>query len=109
MATLSPAQAKITGATVTMVAASGGGDKVKPNSRTALLVKNGDASSKTVTVAVPGNTKQGQPIPDVAVVVAAGAMALIGPFDADLGDDTDRLVHISYSAVTSVTVAAVSV
>jgi hypothetical protein len=109
MATLTPVQAKITGAGVTMVAASGGGDKIRADGHTALLVKNSDASSKTVTVAVPGNTQFGQAEPDVPIVMAAGAMTLIGPFPAALSDDTDRLVHITYSAVTSVTVVAVAV
>ena len=109
MATLAYQQSAIGGAAVTMAAASGGGDKVAPNKRGALLVTNGDASSKTVTIAVPGNTKYGQANPDVAVVVAAGVTKLIGPFASDLADPTDGKVAITYSAVTSVTVAAVSI
>lgn len=108
MATLSYQKARIGGGTVTMAAANGGGDKVAPNPRGALLVHNGDGSSKTVTVVVPGNTKFGQANPDVAVSVPAGADRLIGPFPSDLAGD-DGLVAITYSAVTSVTVAAVSI
>jgi hypothetical protein len=40
---------------------------------TFLVVKNGSASPSTVTIVVPGNTTYGQPQPDPAIVVAAGA------------------------------------
>lgn len=109
MATLTYQQAAATGATVTMAAASVGGDKVRPNSNGAVLVRNADASPHTVTVVVPGNTKYGQADPDVAVVVAAGAFKLIGPLPQDLADPTDGLVAFTYDGVTSVTIAAVSI
>lgn len=108
MSTLNYQNAKIEGTAVTMAAASAGGDKVPPNLNGALMVVNGDAAAKTVTVVVPGNTKYGQADPDVTVTVPAGATALVGPFPQDLAD-VDGLVAITYSAVTSVTVAAVSI
>lgn len=110
MATLTPVQAKIAGNIVTMAAASGGGDKVGAGEDTAILVTNGGGGSINVTIAVPGNTEFGQAEPDVVVAVAAGATKLIGPFPAALEDRaTDRLVHISYSGVSSVTVAALKI
>ena len=109
MAALAYQSSVIAGKTVAMAAASGGGDTVPPNEQGALLVLNGDASPKTVTVVVPGNTRFGQADPDVAVTVAAGAYKLIGPFPQELADDADGLVHITYSAVTSVTVAAIPI
>ena len=109
MTNLSYQSAKIGGTPVTLAAATAGGDTVQPNSRGALLVQNGSGASVTVTVAVPGNTKYGQPEPDVAVTVAAGAYELIGPFPQDLGDPADGLVHVTYSAAASVNVAAVQI
>lgn len=110
MATLIPAQAKIAGTTVTMAAASAGGDAVNGDDNVAILVTNGSASSITVTVTVPGNTRFGQAEPDVTVAVAAGASSLIGPLVDELEDRaTDRLVHIGYSAAASVTVAALKI
>lgn len=106
MANLAYQKSKTTGQAITMAAAGGSGDLLQPNERGALLVRNADATSKTVTVAVPG-TEYGQERPDIAVVVAAGEFALIGPLPADLGDLTDGKVHVTYSATTSVTVAAV--
>lgn len=109
MATLPTQSAKVAGTAVTMAAASGGGDKVDAGQHTALLVTNGSGGSINVTVAVPGNTKYGVAEPDLVVAVAAGATKLIGPLPVDLEDDTDRLIHVSYSAATSVTVAAIEI
>lgn len=110
MATLTAVQATLTGAAVTMAAASAGGDKVNGDDDVAILVTNGSGSSITVTIAVPGNTRFGQAEPDIAVTVAAGATKLIGPLVDALEDAaTDRLVAITYSAVTSVTVAALKI
>lgn len=105
MAQLSHQQIQVTGTEATYAAASGGGDTVEPGEDVFLHVKNGDASDKTVTVAVPG-TEYGQNRPDIAVVVTAGEQRFIGPLPRDLADSSDDLVHITYSATTSVTVAA---
>lgn len=109
MATLTYQLASIAGGAYAAVAASAGGDKVAPSDRGALLVLNGSGAPITVTVATPGNTKYGQAIPDIPVTVPATGARLIGPFPADLADPTDGLVAITYSAVTTVTVAAVQV
>lgn len=109
MATLTYQTASIAGAAYATVAAAAGGDKVAPNDRGAVLVTNGSGSPITVTVAVPGNTKYGQAAPDVPVTVPASGSRLIGPFPSDLADPTDGLVAITYSAVTTVTVAAIQV
>lgn len=109
MATLAYQRAAIGGTTLTMAAASGGGDKVAPDNDGLVLVTNGGGGSITVTVAVPGNTKYGGAEPDVAVAVGAGVSKLIGPFPQDLADPADGLVALTYSGVTSVTVAAITV
>lgn len=109
MATLSYQRAAISGTALTMASAAGGGDKVRPSQSGLVLVTNGGVGSITVTVAVPGNTRYGGAEPDVAVSVAAGASKLIGPFPNDLADPSDGLVALTYSGVTSVTVAAIAV
>lgn len=108
MALLGYQKPKFAGTTVNFVAASSGGDKVPANGRGCVLVKNADASAKTVTIAVPGNTEYGQAKPDFTVTVPAGATVAIGPFPSDLKDDTDALVHLTYSAVTALTIAAIN-
>lgn len=107
MAVLNLQQAAVTGTALTFSAAAGGGDSFLPGDRTILLVRNSDASSKTVTVVVPG-TKYGQALPDITLSVAAGATAAFGPFPPDLAG-TAGYVDVLYSAVTSVTVALVGV
>jgi hypothetical protein len=106
MALLTPQTAAVTGTVLTMAAASGGGDTIVGGSTTFLLVRNGDASSKTVTVVRPGTT-YGTADPDIEVVVTAGNIAIIGPIPSEFADPTDGYVDVTYSAVTSVTVAAV--
>lgn len=103
MATLTSQRPTVTGAALTMQAAAGGGDKAKPGAF--VLVTNGGVGSITVTVAVPG-TEYGQARADIPVTVAAGASKMIGPLPSDLRG-TDGLVALTYSGVTSVTVAAI--
>lgn len=108
MGQLAYQQAKIAGTALTYAAAGAGGDTVTPNDHGAVLVRNGSGASVNVTIAVPGNTRFGQPEPDVIVAVPAGADAAVGPFPSVLSD-TDGLVHLSYSSAASVTVAAVQI
>lgn len=108
MATLTAAQAGIAGVDPGFVAASGGGDKVAPNSHGAIIVRNGGGSSITVTIAWPGNSKYGVANPDPTVAVPAGEERLIALKGSDLAD-TDGLIAISYSGVSSVTVAAITI
>jgi hypothetical protein len=98
------------GVTLTFSAAAGGGDTVRCGDRVYLIVRNGDASSKTVTVDVPGLTAVGAAQPDASVVIAAGAQAIIGPIDAVFAQPgtSPATANITYSAVTSVTVAVIS-
>lgn len=110
MANLAYQQAKVGGTPLTFAAASAGGDVVPPAENGILLVNNASAATVTVTVVVPGNTQWGQAQPDIAVAVAAGKVAAIGPLPVGLADRaTDSLVHVTYSATASVTVAAVTI
>lgn len=106
MALLATQKLQITGTAPTYTSAAGGGDTVKAGPRTVLHVVNGDASPHTATVVVPG-TRFGQALADVAVAVPAGEERFIGPLTSDLA--TNGVVSITYDAVTSVTVAALSV
>lgn len=90
-------QAQITGAVATPTAAASGGDTFKPGNVT-YTVRNEHATlPRTVTIAVPGNTKYGQANPDIEVVVAALTSKAFGPFPDDLADPADGLVHVTYS------------
>lgn len=107
MAALSTTVAPLTGGTVTFTAAAGGGDTCQTGAGVLLLVKNGDSSDHTVTLATPG-TVNGLAIADRAVVVAAGAEVAI-PITSDYRDPSTGRCAITYDGVTSVTVAVVRV
>lgn len=103
MALLTYQQPTLAGTTITYAAAAGGGDTLGYTPTGVLRVKNGGGSPITVTVVTPGNTKYGQADPDIPVSVAAAGEKAIGPFPAELA--VDGIVSVTYSGVTSVTVA----
>lgn len=106
MALLTAQPLNVVGVKPTFAAAAALGDTLKPGANQVLIVTNGDASAKTVTLVRPG-TEYGQANADVAKVIPAGETwyFLVPPEFAD----TDGLIDITYSAVTSVTVAVVRV
>lgn len=97
-----------TGTTLTFAAAAVGGDKCPVGTNVLLLVRNDSASSVTVTLDATGLVFNGLAVPDTAVVVAAGAEAVV-PVSDHYRASADGLAAITYSAVTTVTVAALSV
>lgn len=110
MATLLAQQANVSGVAITYAAASGGGDKFGPSPRRHFRVKNGSGGAITVTIVVPGTTKYALAQPDITASVGAGAEYCFGPFPDDLGDPADNgLISVTYSGVTSLTVAVVDV
>jgi hypothetical protein len=104
MATLTTQEVTLGGLNPVQTAASAGGDKFTPSNDTYVRIRNTDASPKTVTFVTPREAVPGVAEADVAIVVPAGEDRLVGPFPAGtFGDPTDGLVHVTYSAVTSVT------
>lgn len=106
MALLTTQPIQITGTAPSYAAAAAGGDKVPPGNRTFVHIKNGSAAAITATVVVPGQMF-GQELPDVAVSVPAGGDRMIGPLVPQLAVNGN--VDITYSAVTSVTIAALTI
>ncbi|WP_432136833.1 hypothetical protein [Streptomyces sp. bgisy154] len=110
MATLSVQAITADGLDPTYAAASAGGDKVRPGKTTFLHVINGDASPITVTLATPGNYYGSLANPDLTVTVAASGEQMIPVPVTPFADSSDSgLASISYSAVASVTVAALRI
>lgn len=109
MATLTNQSVRATnGTVVAYAAATAGGDKVTPSPSTLLLVRNASAGAVTVTLDATGLVFNGQSVPDTTVSVPAGADAFI-PVTSEYRNPTDGLAAITYSAVASVTVAALAV
>lgn len=91
------------GTTPSYGAAAGGGDTVATDgSRRFLHVKNGGAGSITVTIDRVKPCDQGFDH-DLSVAVAAGTERLIGPLPTE---EFGANAAVTYSGVTSVTVAA---
>ena len=74
---------------------------------TVLIVKNGSASSITVTLASPKTLETGDAYPSKVITVAAGAEAWI-PVLKVCANPSTQLATVTYSAVTSVTAAVIS-
>ena len=113
MAALSVQNAALTGTAISFASASGGGDTIANDTGVVLIVKNGGGGSinATITRQVTSKPIQGEgnvTLSDVVIAVAAGATTIIGQFPQSC-ITTAGLVAISYSSVTSVTVAAVKV
>lgn len=105
MALLAKQTVGLAGLAPTYVAANVGGDTFGPGNNVCIHVKNGSAGALTVTLVTPGNVV-GQAVADVAVSVPAGGERLIGPLPGSLfARAADGLGDITYSGVTSLTVA----
>lgn len=90
------------------VAASAGGDDCDTGPGVLLLVKNGDASSHTVTMVTPGVVDGDLAVADRDEVVPAGGESMI-PVKHLYRDPSTGRASITYDGVTSVTVAVVRV
>lgn len=108
MATLTTQSIDLDGVAPTYASAAGGGDKMRPGDHNFLHVKNGDGSPITVTLITPG-TSEGLAIADQTVTVAATGEQMIRVTPERYRNPSDGLASITYSAVTSVTVAAFGV
>lgn len=113
MATLTPKAPTLAGTTLAPSSAAAGGDTfANPRGTAMLYVKNGGGSSINVTLTAQQTKRPAEgpwpeaTVPDVVVAVAAGVEKIIGPIPSAYNTDTGN-VAVSYSAVTSVTVAVI--
>ncbi|MER7517777.1 hypothetical protein [Streptomyces sp. NPDC126499] len=110
MATLSVQTIGAAGLDPTYAAASGGGDKLKPGKGTFLHVINGGGSSITVTLVAPGTYYGSVANPDPMYTVgASGEMMIPVPASPFANASDSGLASVTYSGVTSVTVAAIRI
>lgn len=107
MATLAVQKPVNTGTVPTFNAAAGGGDQFPNDGQTVIHVKNGSGGSINVTVASPTACSHGGTHP-LVVAVGAGAEKVIGPFPMARHNDANGMVQLTYSGVTSLTLAVLS-
>lgn len=108
MALLTVQNISLTGLTPTFTAADSLGDEFPNDGNAFLVVKNDGASDITVTIDSQKPCSYGYDH-DITVTVPAGGEKWIGPFPQSRFNDTSGRVQVSYSDVTSVTVAVVEV
>jgi hypothetical protein len=108
MAALTVQQLSLAGVVTTTAAAASGGDTFVNNGKTWVRVVNGSGSPITVTANSLVNCNMGHDH-DIAVSVGAGATKEIGPFPMDRFNSSAGAVSLTYSAVTDVTVGAISI
>lgn len=108
MATLTVQKTTLGGIVPTYAAAAAGGDEFANDGETYFHVKNASAGSVTVTLDSVRACDQGFDH-NSGGAVAAGAEAVYGPFAKARFNNVSGRVAATYTAVTSVTVAAVSV
>lgn len=106
MADLTIQRLSQSGVTPTFTTAGASGDTVTNDGNTWLHIKNGGASSITVTVDSKTPCNQGFDH-DLTVTIGAGGEKVIGRFEQSRFNDATGKVSVAYSAVTSVTVAAI--
>lgn len=112
MATLTVQKMSFTGLEAVYTTADVGGDEFVNDERTIVHVINGGGSDITVTVTAQETVanKNGFgdiEIADTEVVCTAGEERFIGPFPSQrFNNKSTGLVQLSYSGVTSVTIAA---
>jgi len=92
----------------TLVAATSGGDSFSPGDHNVFYVKNGSGASINVTIDVTA-TVYGLAAPDITVAIPAGDEAFLGPYPAgEVAQGSTGLCDVTYSAVTTVTVAVLT-
>ena len=104
MATLSIQQIDRSGLSPTYASAASGGDEFPHDPNAFIHVKNGDATSVTVTVVSQySSNPQGLASTDLTVTVPGNEERFIGPFSETAFADADGNVQLTYDDVSSVT------
>jgi hypothetical protein len=110
MAVLTEQKIAVTGTTITFAAAAGGGDSFVNTGYQKLRFINGSGAPITVTVDTPNPDNWGvvNNALDVTLTVPAGGQITAGPFDPARHNDANGRTQLTYSDVTSLTVAVTS-
>ncbi len=106
MAALSAQRVAQSGTVPTYANASAGGDTAPVGGGLKLHVVNGSGATVTVTVVTPG-TLDGLSIGDAALAIPAGGHGFV-PLTNVYRDPVTGRANVTYSAVTTVTVAVLS-
>lgn len=92
--------------TTILVAAAVGGDSFAITGQEFLVISNGSGSPITVTMAIT-QTVDGEAVTNRTYVVAAGHVVVLGGFNPSIYADTNGLLQLTYSGVTTLKVAII--
>ena len=111
MATITSQEISEAGGVVTYAAATADGDVVANDGTIFLHIKNGGGSEITTTITAQvtevDSTSWGTLTKsNASIAIAGGAESFIGPFPISVFNNSDEQIAITYSGVTSVTIAA---
>ncbi len=114
MAELTVQQITEAGGAATYVAANGAGDTADNNGNLFLHIKNGGGSEITVTITAQTTSVDSGAYGELtkanaSIAIAGSGEAFIGGFAPAAFNDGDSEIAITYTAVTSVTIAALYV
>lgn len=107
MATLTLQPIGRSGITPAYVACTAGGDQFANAGNVFVHIKNASVADITVTIGTP-QTVDGLAVADRAVVVPDADEVIIGPFPRATYNDSSGYVQLTYSGVTTLTIAAIS-
>lgn len=93
-----------TGLEQTYGAAHVDGNKFANDGRMFLHVKNGAGAPITVTIQTPG-TVDGLAVAEQIVTVTNAEERMIGPFPPNIYNQSDGMVYVDFSSVTTITAA----
>ena len=111
MAELTLQQITEAGGSVTYSSAAGGGDTADNAGSTFLNIKNGGGSEETVTITAQVTSLATEIYgtltkANASIAIAGSGEAFIGPFKTGAFNNASGEIAITYSGVTSVTIAA---
>ena len=98
-----------TGLTPAWVAPNVAGNMFLNDGKTFLEVKNASGSPITVTLNIPALVDGAAVVAPTVSIPATTGDKIIGPFPANIYNQSDGKVYVDFSAQTSVTIAAVQV
>ena len=96
----------LSGLTPSYSSANADGNSFANDGDVFLHVKNGSGSDITLTIQTPAKV-DGVDIEEVTVTVTAGSEEMVGAFPTTTFNQSGGVVYVDYSAVTTVTVAAI--
>ena len=104
MATLTKQTVIRDGLEATYASAAGGGDEFVNTGREFIHIKNASGGDITLTI-VTQQTVDAEAVGDKTVIITLAEERFVGPFPKTVYSDSNEKVQLTYSGVTSLTIA----